>query len=377
MRPWALGDGHALHAVHAPLVLQTAHGPSPRPGEPWRARRRARPCKPPRSLSVASSMAVRQHTLLGVAEVHPQQVTAKSADSSPPSTALDLEDDVAVVVGVAWHEHPAQVLLRLGEADLEGGHLGGEGLVGRPRAHGRWRRVVTGRRSTPRAAATVGARAAYTTCSACARGPGRRARRGSASCSSSSAYSSRIDWTDSSTAGPSAQGRRETDRYDERRPPRPKSWEPACGRTYLGPSCRNGPRTGDAATGCRGSSACPCRTGGTASHVGSDLAGRLGAAGGERVATGAGDRGVHVVGVKVLLQDCLLEVVGGSESSLATVVGRSAVNRSKGRVCQKGAPPPKRARWPAFPPSSGSHGGGLGDREHDLHRRPPRPRPRR
>src|SRR6185436_16127010 len=45
-------------------------------------------------------------------------------------------------------------------------------------------------------------------------------------------------------------------------------------------------------------------------HVGSDLAGRLGAPRDERAATGAGHRGFDVLGVKVLLQRSLLEVVG-------------------------------------------------------------------
>ena len=88
---------------------------------------------------------MRQPALLGVAEVHPQQVAGEERRLVAALARLDLEDDVAVVVGVARHEHPAQVLLGRGEPGLERGHLLGERLVvGGQLAGGR--EVVTGRR---------------------------------------------------------------------------------------------------------------------------------------------------------------------------------------------------------------------------------------
>ena len=64
-------------------------------------------------------------------------------------------------------------------------------------------------------------------------------------------------------------------------------------------SCRSASRTCRRGRRCRGSSACPCRTGGRRADVGVDRAARGGAAGGERVAAGAGDRGLVVLGVDV------------------------------------------------------------------------------
>src|SRR6476661_2947237 len=161
-----------------------------------------------------------------------------------------------------------------------------------------------------RAAATVGARAAYRLFSVRTRSWSPWTA-GSASCCSSSAYSSRIDWTDSSTAGPSAQGRSGDGRI--RRTPAPDDRSRGsrrAGDLLGGLLAVTGLEPGHAATGVEDLLLARVERVALRAHVGGDLAGRLGAARGERVATGTGDRGLHVVGVKVLLQRCLLEVVG-------------------------------------------------------------------
>jgi hypothetical protein len=66
---------------------------------------------------------------LGVAQVHPQQVAGEEGRLLAALTRLDLEDDVAVVVGVARDEQAAQSVLGGGERGLQGGDLLGEGRV--------------------------------------------------------------------------------------------------------------------------------------------------------------------------------------------------------------------------------------------------------
>ena len=125
----ALGDGHPLHPVHAAFVLQ------PRPRGLTR-RRRALGLHGHLDVLVAAEVGLGRvddlglpATPFGVAQVHPQQVAGEQGGLLAALPRLDLEDDVAVVVGVARDEQPAQRVLGLGEARLEAGHLGGEALV--------------------------------------------------------------------------------------------------------------------------------------------------------------------------------------------------------------------------------------------------------
>ncbi len=127
--PLALGHGHPLHPVHATLVLQ------PRPRglvETGRALGLDRDAHVLVAAEVALGRVLDHRApaaLLGVAQIHPQQVAGEERGLVAALPCLDLEDDVAVVVGVARHEHPAQMLLGRCLSGLERGHLGGEGLV--------------------------------------------------------------------------------------------------------------------------------------------------------------------------------------------------------------------------------------------------------
>jgi hypothetical protein len=125
----ALGDGDPLHAVHPTLELEH------RPGRLPRLRRALGLDRQP-GLLVAAEVGLRgvddlrpPAALLGVAQVHPQQVAGEEGRLLAPLPRLDLEDRVAVVVGVARHEQAAQVLLRVGGGGLQAGQLRDEGLV--------------------------------------------------------------------------------------------------------------------------------------------------------------------------------------------------------------------------------------------------------
>jgi hypothetical protein len=105
----ALGFGHRypLHAVHAALVLQ------PGPGAVAAlALHRDRGVLDP---AQAGDGGVQDLGLpaapLGVTLVHPQQVPGEQRGFLAAFPRLDLEDGVAVVVGVARHEQLAQLLL--------------------------------------------------------------------------------------------------------------------------------------------------------------------------------------------------------------------------------------------------------------------------
>jgi hypothetical protein len=79
---------------------------------------------------------------LGVAQVHAQQITGEQRGLLAALPRLDLEDDVAVVVGVARHEEAAQPVAGVFVRLLQRGQLGGEvGVLGGEFAG---RRGVTG-----------------------------------------------------------------------------------------------------------------------------------------------------------------------------------------------------------------------------------------
>ena len=127
--PLALGDGDSLHPVDATLELQprprcfTGLGvPTGLHGDPH--------------VLVAAEVGLGgvEHLgapapALGVAQVHPQQVTREQGRLLASLTGLHLEDDVAVVVGITRDEQAAQSVLGGGERGLQGGDLVGERRV--------------------------------------------------------------------------------------------------------------------------------------------------------------------------------------------------------------------------------------------------------
>ena len=156
----ALGDRHALDAVHPALELQ------PRPRRLAGRGGAARLHRDPHVLVAAEvGLGGVEHlgapaTALGVPQVHPQQVAGEQGRLLAALPRLDLEDDVAVVVGVA--------------RDRAAGAAGPRPRPGSPRARGAPRRRTGPRAASSRAAprssrartqawwaATVGPSAAY------------------------------------------------------------------------------------------------------------------------------------------------------------------------------------------------------------------------
>ncbi len=109
-----LGHGHALDAVHAALVLEVG------PDALGRVGRRAARLHRDLDVLVAAEVGVGRlqdlrlpAAALGVPQVHAQQVAGEQRRLLAALARLDLEDDVAAVVGVARDEHAAQALARL------------------------------------------------------------------------------------------------------------------------------------------------------------------------------------------------------------------------------------------------------------------------
>src|SRR6478736_5075717 len=229
-------------------------------------------------------MAVRQPRCSAYRRYIRSRSPAKRADSSPPSPALTSRMTSRSSSG----SRGTSIRRRCSSASA--------------------RRVSREGTSAAKDSATAGASAAYRLFSVRTRSWSPWTA-GSASCCSSSAYSSRIDWTDSSTAGPSAQGRSGDGRI--RRTPAPDDRSRGsrrAGDLLGGLLAVTGLEPGHAATGVEDLLLAGVERVALRADVGRDLAGGRGAAGREGVATGAGDRGLHVVGVKVLLHSVLLEV---------------------------------------------------------------------
>ena len=116
------------------------------------------------------------------------------------------------------------------------------------------------------------------------------------------------------------------------RPPWPRSWPRPC--------CRSASRSGPRGHRCRGSSACRCRTGGRPSRRRRGWCRWLGgAAGGERAATGTGDRGLDVRRVDVGLHSVSPRVVAAG----SCVARRAHVNRAVLQCARSGTRRPNAA----------------------------------
>ena len=143
MRPWLSVTGTRWTRCTPPSYFSRAHGASPGCGSAPGLHRHPH-------VLVAAEVGLggvddlgAPAAPLGVAQVHPQQVTGEQGRLLATLAGLDLEDDVAVVVGVARDEHPPQLVLGGGQRLLQLGQLGGERRVlGRQLAGGG--HVVTG-----------------------------------------------------------------------------------------------------------------------------------------------------------------------------------------------------------------------------------------
>ena len=116
MRPCALGRRHALHAVHAALVLEPAED--------------LVPCDRGDHLLDAARLGLREREQLhlpaaplGVARVHAEQLAREQRRLVAARAGADLEDHVLVVVGVARDQEQADLALELRAARLELGDL--------------------------------------------------------------------------------------------------------------------------------------------------------------------------------------------------------------------------------------------------------------
>ena len=207
---------------------------------------------------------------LGVAQVHPRRSPANSADSSPPSPDLTSSTTSSASCGSrgtsssasrcssSWIR--ARAVGLVGESRVLGGELAGGGQVAAERlqlARGADHRAELG------VAPAELAGLAWSACTA-----------GSASARSSSAYSA------SSSSEPrcvclhrahrahlrARHGHRRSQTTapagTRRRPPRRAPSEQLLG-SPCGRACRSAPRSGRPGHRCPGSSACPCRTGGS------------------------------------------------------------------------------------------------------------------
>ena len=119
IRPCDSVTGHALHAVHAALVLQQRPGAVRSPGQ----------AAPPGRLDRDGHVLVAAEPgdrgvedlglpalPLGVPQVHAQQVSREQRRLLAALAGLDLEDDVLGVERVARHEQVLEPLLKLGLA---------------------------------------------------------------------------------------------------------------------------------------------------------------------------------------------------------------------------------------------------------------------
>ena len=129
MRPWLSVTGTRCTRCTPPSNFSRAHGASPGCGGAARLHRDAH-------VLVAAEVALGgvEHLgapapALGVPQVHPQQVAGEQRRLLAALPRLDLEDDVAVVVGVARDQQPAQPVLGGGQGGLERRDLLGEGGV--------------------------------------------------------------------------------------------------------------------------------------------------------------------------------------------------------------------------------------------------------
>ncbi len=128
----ALGDRDPLHAVYTALELQ------PRPGR-LAGPRGALGLDGDLDILVAAEVGLGRvddlgapAALLGIPQIHPQQIAGEQSGFIAALTGLDLQDDVPLVVGVAGYEELAQLLL----GALVGGHqvrdlLGEPGILPR------------------------------------------------------------------------------------------------------------------------------------------------------------------------------------------------------------------------------------------------------
>ena len=241
---------------------------------------------------------------------------ANSADSSPPSPALISRITSESSSGSRGTSSTLQPVGELGAAAPRASRprRGTRRRRRRARARPRGRRPCCATRGR---SATTGRSSAYRrpTLRAAAWSPWMS---GSASRRSRSAYSASRASTDSNTVFslPCGLGRTAADRgrHDEGAPATVGAavQERPRGRARRRPSCRSASRTWRRGRRCRGSSACPCRTGGScAADLGVDDAVLGGAARGERAAAGA----VHLVSTYAGWMSAfmvLLVVVAGS-----------------------------------------------------------------
>ena len=276
MRPWDSVTGTRWTRCTPPSYFSRAQTPSPGCGVPARLDRDG-------DVLVAAEVGLGgvedlgpPAAPLGVPQVHPQQVAGEQGGLLAALAGLDLEDHVAVVVGVARHaaggaaaRGPRRAAPRAPAARRR--------RTRRPRPARARRRASPTAAASARCAAMTGASSAYAgrACRASAR-VGVDAGVGEAR--------ARARRAPRAAAGPPRTARvgvRSSRLVDSAvltlRICTPAAGERSAGATagrcgapavrwygYLAAaSCRSAPRTGRRGRRCRGSSACPCRTGGS------------------------------------------------------------------------------------------------------------------
>ena len=123
------GDGHALDAVDAALVLQVRPHALVGGGRSLRADRQGDVLEAPQFRVGRAHLGDAPAVRLSVAPVHARQVGGKKRGFFAAFTGLDFEDDVHGVLGVARDENRDERLMRGSFFRFEGGDLLGERAV--------------------------------------------------------------------------------------------------------------------------------------------------------------------------------------------------------------------------------------------------------
>ena len=128
------GDGDALHAVHATLVLERRPHAVFGGGGSFGADRQLHVLDAAKLGGVLGLHGDGPSALFGVSGVHAQQIAGEQRGLLAAGAGLDLHDRVARVVGITWNQRGAQLLLGrrqlafqtlglLGEIGVLGSHL--------------------------------------------------------------------------------------------------------------------------------------------------------------------------------------------------------------------------------------------------------------
>ena len=124
-----LGDGHALHAVHAALVLQVRPHALVGSGSAFRANRKRHVLETTELRVGCAHLGDAPAVCLRVTGVHAGQIGSEQRGFFAALTRLDLEDDVHRILRVTGSQNLDERLVGSRFLFLEGGNLDGKGTI--------------------------------------------------------------------------------------------------------------------------------------------------------------------------------------------------------------------------------------------------------